>query len=105
MKILIVLTSHSQLGTTDEKTGFWIEEFATPYYLLKEAGALITLASPKGGQPPVDPKSEAPENQTESTIRYKKDLILAIQNLTTKVPEMIIKRRAIVLKKRSSVEF
>jgi putative intracellular protease/amidase len=76
MKILIVLTSHSQLGTTDEKTGFWIEEFATPYYLLKEAGALITLASPKGGQPPVDPKSEAPENQTESTIRYKKDLIL-----------------------------
>lgn len=73
MKILFVLTSHSQLGTTDGKTGFWIEEFATPYYFLKEAGAQITLASPKGGQPPIDPKSDTPENQTESTIRYKKD--------------------------------
>jgi putative intracellular protease/amidase len=73
MKILIVLTSHDKLGNTDGKTGFWIEEFATPYYLFKEAGAQITLASPKGGQPPIDPKSDAPENQTESTIRYKKD--------------------------------
>ena len=60
MKILIVLTSHSKLGNTNGKTGFWIEEFATPYYLFKEAGASITLASPKGGQPPVDPKSDAP---------------------------------------------
>lgn len=73
MKILIVLTSHSALGNTDEKTGFWIEEFATPYYIFKEAGVQITLASPKGGQPPIDPKSDAPENQTEATIRYKKD--------------------------------
>ena len=78
MKILIVLTSHSQLGKTqlgnsDGKTGFWIEEFATPYYLFKEAGAEIIVASPLGGQPPIDPKSDDPENQTESTIRYKKD--------------------------------
>lgn len=73
MKILIVLTSHSQLGNTDEKTGFWIEEFAAPYYIFKEAGAEIVLASPKGGQPPIDPKSDMPDNQTEATIRYKKD--------------------------------
>jgi putative intracellular protease/amidase len=73
MKIVIVLTSHSKLGNTNEKTGFWIEEFATPYYIFKEAGAQITLASPKGGQPPIDPKSDAPENQTDATIRYKKD--------------------------------
>jgi putative intracellular protease/amidase len=72
MKILIVLTSHSQLGTTDGKTGFWIEEFATPYYIFEEAKALITLASPLGGQPPIDPKSDTPENQTEATKRYKK---------------------------------
>ena len=76
MKILIVLTSHSKLGDTNGKTGFWIEEFATPYYIFKEAGAQITLASPKGGQPPIDPKSDTPENQTEATIRYKKDEIL-----------------------------
>ncbi len=76
MKILIVLTSHSKLGNTDGKTGFWIEEFANPYYIFKDAGAKITLASPKGGQPPIDPKSDAPENQTESTIRYKKDEVL-----------------------------
>ena len=73
MKILIVLTSHSKLGNTDEKTGFWIEEFATPYYLFKDAGAQITLASPKGGQPPIDPTSDLPENQTEATKRYKND--------------------------------
>ncbi len=73
MKIVIVLTSHSKLGNTDQKTGFWIEEFATPYYLFKEAGVQITLATPNGGQPPIDPKSDTPENQTESTIRYKKD--------------------------------
>ena len=73
MKILIVLTSHNKLGNTDEKTGFWIEEFATPYYIFKDAGVEMVLASPKGGQPPVDPKSDTPENQTEATIRYKKD--------------------------------
>lgn len=78
MKILIVLTSHSQLGqtqlgNTEGKTGFWIEEFATPYYLFKEAGIQMVLASPKGGQPPIDPKSDAPENQTEATIKYKND--------------------------------
>ena len=61
MKILIVLTSHDQLGDTGKKTGFWLEEFAAPYYVLKDAGAAITLASPKGGQPPLDPKSEVPE--------------------------------------------
>jgi len=73
MKILIVLTSHDQLGDTGEKTGFWLEEFAAPYYLLKDAGAAITLASPKGGQPPLDPKSDLPENQTESTKRFSSD--------------------------------
>lgn len=73
MKILIVLTSHSELGNTGEKTGFWIEEFAAPYYVLSDAGAEIVLASPKGGQPPIDPKSEAPESQTEATKRFDKD--------------------------------
>ena len=73
MKILIVLTSHSQLGNSEAKTGFWIEEFAAPYYIFKEAGAEIILASPNGGQPPIDPKSDTPENQTDATIRYKKD--------------------------------
>ncbi|ALI98673.1 type 1 glutamine amidotransferase domain-containing protein [Rufibacter tibetensis] len=76
MKILIVLTSHSELGNTGEKTGFWIEEFAAPYYVFKDAGAEITLASPKGGQPPIDPKSDAPENQTEATKRFKEDQAL-----------------------------
>ena len=85
MKILIVLTSHSKLGNTDGKTGFWIEEFATPYYLFKEAGATITLASPKGGQPPIDPKSDAPENQTEASKRYKKDTELLSLMANTKV--------------------
>jgi putative intracellular protease/amidase len=73
MKILIVLTSHDQLGVTGEKTGFWLEEFAAPYYVLKDAGALLKLASPKGGQPPLDPKSDLPENQTESTKRFLAD--------------------------------
>lgn len=73
MKILFVLTSHSALGNTDEKTGFWIEEFATPYYVLADAGAEITIASPKGGQPPVDPKSELKDAQTPSTERFYKD--------------------------------
>src|SRR3954453_5703144 len=73
MNILFVLTSHDQLGNTGHKTGFWIEEFATPYYTLTDAGVVVTLASPNGGQPPIDPKSDAPENQTESTKRFKED--------------------------------
>jgi putative intracellular protease/amidase len=73
MKILIVLTSHSDLGDTGEKTGFWVEEFAAPYYVLADAGAEITIASPAGGQPPVDPKSEAPDAQTLATERFYKD--------------------------------
>ena len=76
MKILIVLTSHSALGNTGEKTGFWVEEFANPYYFLADAGADITIASPKGGQPPVDPKSETADTQTASTERYYKDNVL-----------------------------
>lgn len=73
MKILMVLTSHDQLGDTGEKTGFWLEEFAAPYYVLRDAGAEITLASPKGGQPPLDPKSDAEDAQTEATRRFKAD--------------------------------
>lgn len=73
MKILMVLTSHDQLGDTGKKTGFWLEEFAAPYYVLKDAGAEITIASPKGGQPPLDPKSDAPDAQTEATERFKAD--------------------------------
>ena len=73
MKVLIVLTSHSNLGNTGEKTGFWIEEFAEPYYVLADAGAELTIASPKGGQPPVDPKSESPDAQTPATKRFYGD--------------------------------
>jgi putative intracellular protease/amidase len=73
MKILIVLTSHSDLGNTGEKTGFWVEEFAAPYYVLADAGAELTIASPKGGQPPVDPKSESPDAQTPATKRFYSD--------------------------------
>ncbi len=73
MKILIVLTSHDKLGNTGKKTGFWLEEFTTPYYVLKDAGAEITLASPKGGEPPVDPISDLPENLTLSTKRFHED--------------------------------
>jgi putative intracellular protease/amidase len=73
MKILIVLTSHSELGDTGEKTGFWVEEFAAPYYELAEAGAEIILASPKGGQPPIDPKSEEAGAQTKFTHRFDQD--------------------------------
>lgn len=73
MKILMVLTSHDRLGDTGKKTGFWLEEFAAPYYVLKDAGAEITLASPKGGQPPLDPKSDEPDAQTEATRRFKAD--------------------------------
>lgn len=73
MKVLIVLTSHSELGKTGKKTGFWVEEFAAPYYTLKDAGVDITLASPKGGQPPIDPKSEEPDSQTAATKRFYED--------------------------------
>jgi putative intracellular protease/amidase len=73
MKILIVLTSHSELGDTGKKTGFWVEEFAAPYYELADAGAEITLASPKGGQPPIDPSSELAAAQTKFTQRFDKD--------------------------------
>jgi putative intracellular protease/amidase len=72
-KILFLLTSHDELGSTGEKTGFWIEEFASPYYLLKDKGVEITLASPKGGQPPIDPKSELPDFETPATVRFNKD--------------------------------
>jgi putative intracellular protease/amidase len=73
MKILMVLTSHDQLGNTGKKTGFWLEEFAAPYYTFKDAGAIVTLASPLGGQPPLDPKSDTPDAQTEDTQRFKAD--------------------------------
>ncbi|MGK0500291.1 MAG: putative intracellular protease/amidase [Oceanicoccus sp.] len=72
-KILIVLTSHAELGDSGEKTGFWVEEFAAPYYVFLDAGADITLASPKGGQPPIDPKSELPDFQTDATHRFDSD--------------------------------
>lgn len=73
MNILMVLTSHDTLGDTGKKTGFWLEEFAAPYYVFKDAGAKITLASPKGGQPPLDPKSDEPDAQTGATTRFKSD--------------------------------
>ncbi len=73
MKILMVLTSHDQLGSTGEKTGFWLEEFAAPYYVFKEANADITIASPKGGQPPLDPKSAEDDFQTDDTRRFNDD--------------------------------
>jgi len=73
MKIVMVLTSHDQLGSTGRKTGFWLEEFAAPYFVFRDAGVELTLASPKGGQPPIDPKSDLPENQTPAMARFKKD--------------------------------
>jgi putative intracellular protease/amidase len=73
MKVLMVLTSHDQLGNTGKKTGFWLEEFAAPYYVLKNADVEVTLASPQGGQPPLDPKSDASDAQTAATERFKKD--------------------------------
>jgi putative intracellular protease/amidase len=73
MKIVVVLTSHDQLGNTGRKTGFWLEEFAAPYYVFRDARVQLTLASPKGGQPPIDPKSDEPGNQTEAMARFKKD--------------------------------
>ena len=76
MKVLMVLTSHSELGNTGEKTGFWIEEFVAPYYVFEDAGIEITLASPKGGLPPVDPKSKEENSQTDSTRRFEQDVAL-----------------------------
>jgi putative intracellular protease/amidase len=73
MKVLMVMTSHDQLGETGKKTGFWLEEFAAPYYTLKDAGADVTVVSPLGGQPPLDPKSDAPDAQTDATRRFKAD--------------------------------
>jgi putative intracellular protease/amidase len=73
VKILMVLTSHDVLGSTGLKTGFWLEEFAAPYFVFRDAGVELTLTSPKGGQPPLDPKSDVPANQTPAQLRFKKD--------------------------------
>ena len=73
MNVLIILTSHDKLGETGKKTGFWLEEYAAPYYILLDAGAQITVASPAGGQPPLDPQSDLPNTQTEATARFKID--------------------------------
>ena len=73
MKVLMVITSHDQLGNTGRKTGFWLEELAAPYYIFKDAGVEITLASPKGGRPPLDPKSNEPDFRTDLTRRFEKD--------------------------------
>jgi hypothetical protein len=73
MKVLMVITSHDQLGNTGRKTAFWLEELAAPYYVFKDSGVEITLASPNGGRPPVDPKSNEPDNRTELTVRFEKD--------------------------------
>ncbi|WP_168406549.1 type 1 glutamine amidotransferase domain-containing protein [Acinetobacter indicus] len=91
MKILIVLTSHDRLGDTGKQTGFWLEELAAPYYAFVDAGAEVTLASPKGGQPPLDPKSNEPDAQTKATERFKADTA-AMQDLaqTRKLSEMSI---------------
>ena len=75
MKIVMVLTSHDQLGNTGRKTGFWLEEFAAPYFVFRDAGVQLTLASPKGGQPPINPKSDLPENQTDAMARFKRDAV------------------------------
>jgi len=90
MKIVLILTSHDELGTTGKKTGFWLEEFAAPYYVFKDAGVELTLASPKGGQPPLDPKSDEPGAQTDATERFKHDPA-AQQALAHTVPLATIK--------------
>ena len=89
MKVLMVLTSHDQLGNTGRKTGFWLEELAAPYYVFKDAGFEIVLASPKGGQPPLDPKSNEPDFQTEATRRFEADpeAVKALAN-TVKLAEV-----------------
>lgn len=85
MKVLMVLTSHSELGNTGKKTGFWLEEFAAPYYIFKDAGAEVVLASPAGGQPPLDPKSDLAEFQTKQTHRFNADAVAqyALANTVT----------------------
>jgi putative intracellular protease/amidase len=83
MKVLMVLTSHDQLGNTGRKTGFWLEELAAPYYAFKDAGAEVVLASPNGGQPPLDPKSNEPDFQTEHTHRFEADAQATAQLATT----------------------
>ena len=88
--ILMVLTSHDQLGDTGKKTGFWLEEFAAPYYVFKDAGAQITLASPHGGQPPLDPKSDDENAQTDATRRFKADAE-AQKQLASTVPLSSVK--------------
>jgi putative intracellular protease/amidase len=90
MKILMVLTSHSELGNTGKKTGFWLEELAAPYYAFHDAGAEITLASPKGGQPPLDPKSDEPDSQTKATERFKKDSIAQHALGTTRILSQVV---------------
>lgn len=85
MKILVVLTSHDQLGDTGKKTGFWLEEFAAPYYVFKDAGAELTLASPKGGHPPLDPKSDEPDAQTAATERFRQDAAAQAELASTRV--------------------
>ena len=89
--ILVVLTSHDQLGDTGRKTGFWLEELAAPYYAFHDAGATLTLASPRGGQPPLDPKSDEPDAQTEGTRRFQSDAdaMKALAN-TRKLSEVAI---------------
>ena len=82
-KILMVLTSHDKLGDTGQKTGFWLDEFAAPFYVFKDAGVEVTLASPRGGQPPLDPKSDAPDSQTEATHRFKADAAAQAQLANT----------------------
>jgi putative intracellular protease/amidase len=84
MKILMVLTSHDQLGDTGRKTGFWLEELAAPYYVFRDAGAEIVLASPQGGRPPLDPKSSEPSSQTDATRRFEadSDALSALSNTT-----------------------
>jgi putative intracellular protease/amidase len=84
MKILLVLTSHDQLGNTGEKTGFWLEELAAPYYAFVDAGAQVTLASPQGGQPPLDPKSNEPAFQTDTTRRFEADAAAVAALATTR---------------------
>src|SRR5512140_2271555 len=84
MKILMVVTSHDKLGDTGTKTGFWLEEFAAPYYTFIDAGAVVTIASPKGGQPPLDPKSDLPENQTRLTRRFRTDTAAQTELANTK---------------------
>lgn len=93
MKILMILTSHEKLGDTDKKTGFWLEEFSAPYYVLLDSGLEITLASPAGGQPPLDPQSDVPSAQTDTTERFKQDKVAqsALAN-TTKLADIYPER-------------